>query len=112
MKKRINFIIVLLLSAILWISDFIIFSVVLLSLHQNPLWIYSVLAQIFIVILSIIPISPGGSGIVEIAAAFLYGPFISKDIIGVVILVWRFIVFYLNIIIGLIFTLRHVIKNY
>ncbi|MDP8012171.1 MAG: flippase-like domain-containing protein [Thermoplasmata archaeon] len=112
MRRKINFVIVILLSAILWISDFIIFSVVLLAFHQNPLWAYSILAQIFIVLLTIIPISPGGSGIVELAAAFLYGPFIPKDIIGVVILIWRFIVFYLNIIIGLIFTIRHVVKNY
>lgn len=111
-RKKLNFIIVIILSAILWISDFVIFSIVLISFHQNPLWLYSVLAQILIVLLTIIPISPGGSGIVEIAAAILYGPFISKDIIGIVILVWRFIVFYLNIIIGLIFTLRHVVKNY
>jgi len=112
MRKRINFVIVIILSAILWISDFVIFSIVLLAFHQNPLWVYSILAQIFIVLLTLIPISPGGSGIVEITAAILYGPFISKDIIGVVILIWRFIVFYLNIIIGLIFTIRHVVKNY
>lgn len=112
MRKKINFVIVIALSAILWISDFVIFSVVLLAFHQNPLWIYSILAQIFIVLLTMVPISPGGSGVVEIATAILYGPFISKDIIGVVILIWRFIVFYLNIAIGLVFTIRHVVKKY
>ncbi|MEM1609893.1 MAG: flippase-like domain-containing protein [Thermoplasmata archaeon] len=111
LKRKLNFIVVMILTAIIWISDFIIFSIILLSLHQDPLWIYSIFAQILIVLLSTIPISPGGSGLVEFVAAILYAPFIRKDVIGVVILIWRFIVFYLNIIVGLFFTLRHVVKR-
>lgn len=109
--RKLNFIAVMLLTATIWISDFVIFSVVLLSMHQDPLWIYSIFAQIVIVLISTIPISPGGSGLVEFLAAFLYGPFIRKDVIGIVILVWRFIVFYMNIIVGLFFTLRHVVRK-
>jgi hypothetical protein len=111
LKRKLNFILVLILTSMIWISDFVIFSVVLLSMHQPPLWIYSIFAQIIIVLVSTIPISPGGSGLVEFIAALLYGPFIRKDVIGIVILVWRFIVFYMNIIVGLFFTLRHVVKK-
>ncbi len=111
LRRKLNFITVMLLTATIWISDFVIFSVILLSMHQDPLWIYSIFAQIVIVLLSTIPISPGGSGLVEFIAALLYGPFIRKDVIGVVILVWRFIVFYMNIIVGLFFTVKHVVKK-
>lgn len=111
LRRKLNFIIVMLLTATIWISDFVIFSLVLLSMHQEPLWIYSIFAQIVIVLVSTIPISPGGSGLVEFVAALLYGPFIRKDVIGIVILVWRFIVFYMNIIVGLFFTLRHVVRK-
>jgi len=111
MRNKFYFILVIMLSAILWLSDFVVFSIILLSFHQNPIWIYSFLAQIIIVLLTIIPISPGGSGLVEFASAILYSPFIKKDVIGIVILMWRFVVFYLNIIVGSFFTFSHIFSK-
>ncbi|MGC8610303.1 MAG: lysylphosphatidylglycerol synthase transmembrane domain-containing protein [Thermoplasmata archaeon] len=110
-KKKIYIFITLTISGLMWISDFFVFSLVLLSLHTNPIWIYSIFAQIILVFITLLPISPGGSGIVEFSAALLYSPYVPSGILPMAILSWRFVIFYLNIIVGSVITFSYIAKG-
>jgi hypothetical protein len=52
-----------------------------------------------------IPLTPGGSGFAEIMFTSLYGIFVISSILGILVVLWRSILFYLNIILGLISSL-------
>lgn len=106
-KNRKRAILVYFITAGMWISEFVIFSVILLAFGLNPIWAYSIFAQILIVFISLLPISPGGSGVVEFSAAIIYAVQIPYILIGVVILIWRLIVFYFNIGVGSVFTAHY-----
>jgi uncharacterized protein (TIRG00374 family) len=65
----------------------------------------SIFAQIIIALVSMIPLTPGASGIAEISATSLYALFVPTAILGVFILLWRLIMFYLNVLLGLVGTI-------
>ncbi|WP_243670997.1 flippase-like domain-containing protein [Methanoculleus chikugoensis] len=53
-----------------------------------------------------IPLTPpGGSGVAEIGATSLYSLFVPSAIVGVFVLLWRLIFYYLNILLGLLSSL-------
>jgi len=110
-ERKLYILVTLLISGLMWISDFLVFSIVLLSFHTDPIWIYSIFAQIILVFITLLPISPGGSGLVEFSAALLYSAEVPSGILPLAILSWRFIIFYLNIIIGSLFTFKYIAKG-
>lgn len=57
-------------------------------------------AQVLVTIISIASMTPGSSGVVEIGATPIFALFVSSSMVGVVVVVWRAITFYMNIIIG------------
>jgi len=48
----------------------------------------------------IIPITPGASGIAELGAKTLFSLFVNSSVIGILILAWRALTYYLNLLIG------------
>jgi len=62
------------------------------------------LSQIIIALISMIPLTPGASGIAELSATSLYALFVPTAVLGVFIILWRLIMFYLNIVFGVIAT--------
>ncbi|HTY51854.1 MAG TPA: flippase-like domain-containing protein, partial [Methanomicrobiales archaeon] len=58
-------------------------------------------AQIVIAIVMMIPLTPGSSGIAELSATSVYSLFINSSIVGVLVVVWRAIFYYLNIVVGI-----------
>lgn len=92
-------------SFLFWISEFIIASVILVGLGLPPSIGNSIFAQIIIALVSMIPLTPGASGIAEISATTLYALFVPTAVLGVFILLWRLIMFYLNVVLGLVGTI-------
>ena len=92
-------------SFLFWISEFIIASVILVGLGLPPSIGNSICAQIIIALVSMIPLTPGASGIAEISATTLYALFVPTAVLGVFILLWRLIMFYLNVVLGLVGTI-------
>jgi uncharacterized protein (TIRG00374 family) len=88
-------------SAGYWLFDFLVASFVLLALGLPPFWIESLLCQMFVNVISLLPVTPGGAGIAELTAASLYGLFVPSSALGVMIVLWRLIVYHLNILLGL-----------
>jgi glycosyltransferase 2 family protein len=91
-----------LFTALFWFSEFIIVSLILMGLGEQPFYLLSLVAQIVIAIIMMIPLTPGSSGIAELSATSVYGLFINTSIVGVLVVVWRAIFYYLNIAVGII----------
>lgn len=95
---------ILAITSIYWLLEFLIPSCILKGLGQDPVVLQSISAQVLLVVMSIIPISPGGSGIAEGGAALLYSFLVpNRSILGVFILGWRSATYYLNVVVGGIF---------
>lgn len=92
-------------TILFWFSEFVVASVILMGLGLPPSLTESMLAQIIIALVSMIPLTPGASGIAELSAASLYALFVPTAILGIFILLWRLIMFYLNIVFGFIATM-------
>jgi uncharacterized protein (TIRG00374 family) len=90
-----------LLSAGYWLLDFLVASFVLLALGLPPSWVLSLLCQMLINVISLLPFTPGGSGLAEASGASLYRLFVPSSSLGVLVVLWRLIVFHLNILLGL-----------
>ncbi|NLX49280.1 MAG: flippase-like domain-containing protein [Methanospirillum sp.] len=91
----------LLFSAGYWLLEFSVASLVLLALGLPADWVLSVLCQILVNVIALIPLTPGGAGLAEASAASLYGLFVPSSSLGLLILLWRLIVYHLNIVLGL-----------
>ncbi|PWR74156.1 lysylphosphatidylglycerol synthase transmembrane domain-containing protein [Methanospirillum lacunae] len=92
-------------TILFWFSEFVVASVILMGLGLPPSVSESMLAQIIIALVSMIPITPGASGVAELSAASLYALFVPTAALGIFILLWRLIMFYLNIVFGFISTM-------
>ena len=90
----------LFLSAALWTVDFCIPSLILLGLNAPPVWLFSFAAQFLLLVLVALPTTPGSSGVAEIGIASLYANVVGMHILGVFTLLWRLVVYYLNLFIG------------
>ena len=94
-----------LFTVLFWFSEFIIVSFILMGLGAQPYYLLSLVAQIIIAVIMMIPLTPGSSGIAELSATSIYGLFIPSSIVGILVVVWRVIFYYLNIIVGIIATI-------
>ncbi len=84
-----------------WLSEFIVASVIMMGLGLSPAIAESFLFQLIIATVSMIPLTPGASGIAELSATSLYALIIPSAALGVFILLWRVIMFYINILLGI-----------
>lgn len=87
-------------TGLFWITEFIVASVILMGLGLDPSIILSFLFQILIAIIMMIPTTPGSSGITELSTSSLYALIVPAAMLGIFVLLWRFVTFYLNIILG------------
>ena len=98
-------------TALMWSFGFMIPSIILIGLGLPPIWLLSYTFQMIIVLITMIPISPGGSGLAEFSAYFLYGQQVPKEFLGPLIVVWRILTFYMNLGVGLVYTLHYIAKG-
>jgi len=92
-------------TILFWFSEFAVASIILMGIGLPPSFSESILAQVIIALVSMIPLTPGASGVAELSAASLYALFIPTAVLGIFILLWRLIMFYLNIVFGFIATM-------
>jgi hypothetical protein len=87
-------------TALFWISEFLVASVIMMGLGLEPYILESFFFQILIAIIMMIPLTPGASGVTELSTSSLYALIIPSGMIGIFVILWRFVTFYLNIILG------------
>jgi uncharacterized protein (TIRG00374 family) len=98
-------------TLVMWSFGFMVPSFILLALGYDPYFLFSYTAQLIIVIVSLIPLTPGSSGIAEVSMAYLYSNFVPTNILGVLVALWRLITYHTNIFFGAIFVNYTLIKS-
>jgi hypothetical protein len=83
-----------------WFVDFSMLYVVLLGLnqHPDPLIIYA--SQVIVMVLLVIPATPGASGVAEFAGTTVFSLFIPSSLLGITVIAWRAFTFYMNVFVG------------
>ncbi|HIJ06862.1 MAG: hypothetical protein XE11_0421 [Methanomicrobiales archaeon 53_19] len=104
-RGKLGLLLGLIFTGFFWFLEFLIASVLLIGLGQGPHFLESFVSQLIIAIIMMIPLTPGGAGVAEISISSIYGLFISTSVIGVFVLLWRIILYYFNIGIGLVSSL-------
>ena len=89
-----------------WLTGFMIPSMILLGLGLPPYIIESYAAQMLLLIIVMMPTTPGSSGVTEGGMAGLYSVIIGSSFLGVFVLLFRLITYHLNLIAGAIFQYR------
>ena len=97
------------LTILFWSTGFMIPSMILMRLRLPPFFIESYAAQVLLLVIIMMPTSPGSAGIAEAGVFGLYGVLIGtspESLIFVFIILYRFITYYMNLIAGAIFQYR------
>ena len=95
------------LTFLFWSTGFIIPSIILLGLGLEPFFLESYAAQILLLVIIMMPTTPGSAGVAEGGIYLLYGVLISSEpLLLIFILLYRFISFHMNLIVGAIFMQR------
>jgi hypothetical protein len=91
----------MLFTLLYWVSEIITASLILVGLGQPPLILESFVIQLILAILMMLPLTPGSSGIAEIGATSMYALFIPAPIVGIFVVIWRIVLYYFNIALGI-----------
>ncbi len=92
----------LLATVLEWTLTFSVASALLVALELPPSIPESFLFQGILQMITNIPLVPGAAGISEIGAATLYRQIVPAYLLGLFVILWRLILYYLNIPLGLI----------
>jgi len=109
-KSHIVFLFVI--TSLIWISEFLVPSAILLTLKTHPHWRESIASQLFLVIISLAPITPGSSGIAEAGMLYFYSLFVGKEYLGSLVAIWRTITYHTNLFIGLLVNVKILKSRY
>ncbi|MDQ1312474.1 MAG: glycosyltransferase 2 family protein [Euryarchaeota archaeon] len=88
------------MTALIWFSDFLVPSALLAGMAQDPSILLSVTSQNILAIVGLLPLTPGASGIAELGMSYLYSTFVSPALLLPLIVLWRLITYFLNIVVG------------
>jgi len=97
------------LTVIFWSIGFMIPSMILMGLGLPPYFIESYAAQVLLLVIIMMPTTPGSAGVAEAGIYGLYGVLIGTEVgslIGVFLILYRFITYYMNLIAGAFFQYR------
>jgi uncharacterized protein (TIRG00374 family) len=98
------------ITALLWISDFSVPVVLIMGFGITPDILYIIFVQVILVLISLIPITPGAAGIMEVLMLATFSIFLPHGFLVIFIIFWRFITFYFNIILGS-FTIHKIVTK-
>ena len=87
-------------TILFWIVEYTILPVILMGLDQSPPLIVVFAAQVLLSIIIVVPATPGASGIAEFGAMTLFSVFVTSSLLGITVVAWRALTFYMNILVG------------
>jgi len=97
------------LTILFWSTGFMIPSMILLGLGLPPFFIESYAAQVLLLVIIMMPTTPGSAGVTEAGIWGLYGVLIGTGegtLIGIFLVLYRFITYYMNLLAGAFFQHR------
>ena len=95
----------MLFTLLYWVSEIVTASLILMGLGQPPLFFESFVIQLILAILMMLPLTPGSSGIAEAGATSMYALFLPYSISGIFVVIWRIVLYYFNIALGVVASL-------
>ncbi len=98
------------ITALMWFSDFMVPAVLLIGFGVTPNIIDIVFIQVLLVLISLVPVTPGSAGIMEVLMIATFSVFLPHGGIVAFVIMWRFITFYFNLIVGSL-SLHHVVTK-
>jgi len=87
-------------TALIWMSDFLVPSALLVGMGADPSFLLSITAQIILAIIGLLPLTPGGSGVAELSMSYLYSMFVPPVLLGPLVILWRVATYFSNIVVG------------
>jgi glycosyltransferase 2 family protein len=93
-----------------WAVEFFQLVLILIGLSQTPSILIAYAAQVLLALIMIVPATPGASGVAELGAATIFSVFIDASIIGITVIAWRALTYYMNLLLGGLMSLK-VIKD-
>ena len=93
-----------------WTVEFFQLVLILIGLSQTPSILIAFAAQVLLALIMIVPATPGASGVAELGAATIFSVFIDASIIGITVIAWRALTYYMNLLLGGLMSLK-VIKD-
>jgi uncharacterized protein (TIRG00374 family) len=109
-KRSLSFFMIA-ITVFMWLLGFLIPSFILLAMKKDPAYLLSITSQVIIVVVSLIPLTPGSSGIAEASMAYLYSNFVPQDVLGALVAIWRVITYYTNLFFGFIVSFKLVSRK-
>lgn len=95
-----------LLTLGLWACEYSVASIILVGLGYPPNVLLSIVFQLIIAVIMMVPLTPGAAGIAELAYAGFYSLIIPSSVVGLFVVLLRMILYYSNILIGSIASFR------
>jgi uncharacterized protein (TIRG00374 family) len=96
--------IMIFLTDLTWIIDSLVPSAILIGLGTSPYYLFSITSQLILAIIALLPLTPGGVGVTEFSMTYLYSMFLSHNLLGPLIVLWRLVTYFANIAVGSAFT--------
>ena len=93
-------------TIVFWITGWMIPPLILMGLGLEPFIIESCAIQVLLIIIVMMPTTPGSTGVTEGSTAALYSIFIGSSLIGVFVLLFRLLTYHMGLIAGAIFQYR------
>ena len=87
-------------TTLIWMCDFLVPSALLVGMGTKPNFLLSITAQIILAIIGLLPLTPGGSGVAELSMSYLYSMFVSPVLLVPLVVLWRLITYFFNIVVG------------
>ena len=100
---KVHMVIAFILTTVFWIVEFMHIPLILLGLNvPDVLSLIPVIIaiQVVLAIVMVIPVTPGASGLAELSSTALLSTIIPIHLVGIVVICWRAVTYYMNMIVG------------
>lgn len=101
-KAKMGLLVAFVLSFCFWACEYAIASVVMVGLGYEPNILLSIIFQLIIAVILMVPLTPGSTGVAELCYAGFYSLIIPGAVVGLFVVLLRLILYYSNIIVGFI----------
>ncbi len=100
-------------TLLFWIVEFMLIPLILGGLNVpnvTALIPVAFAAQVIISIVMVVPITPGASGVAELSSTVLLATFVPLHLVGIVVICWRGVTYYVNVVVGAVVSAR-IVRN-
>lgn len=112
-SRRSDMLLASLATILFWVVEFMHIPLILYGLNVQDAFSFIPLAfavQVIISIVMVVPITPGASGVAELSSTALLATFVPLHLVGIVVICWRAVTYYLNVVVGAVVSIR-IVRN-